>query len=179
MITIISGTNRPNSKSLEISKHLKQIIQSIDATQDVQILNLEDVPFEAFNSDMYSAEGQHPQLTKIQDQYIIKSDKWIIVSPEYNGSYPGVLKFFIDAMSVKDYVATFKAKKAGLVGVSSGRAGNLRGMEHLAGALNYLGVTTMPNKLPISSVGDVLTDSGLAEESKETLTNYCKDFLAF
>jgi NAD(P)H-dependent FMN reductase len=48
--------------------------------------------------------------------------------------------------------------KACLVGVSTGRAGNLRGMEHLTNILNYLKINVYHNKLPISRV-DTLMDA--------------------
>jgi NAD(P)H-dependent FMN reductase len=48
---------------------------------------------------------------------------------------PGSLKLFIDACSVREYKQNFKGKKAALVGIASGRAGNLRGMDHLTGVM--------------------------------------------
>jgi NAD(P)H-dependent FMN reductase len=45
-----------------------------------------------------------------------------------------------------------------LIGVSTGRAGNLRGMEHLTGMLNYLNMHVHPEKLPVSSVQDLIDD---------------------
>ncbi len=86
---------------------------------------------------------------------IFEADAVIIVSPEYNGSYPGMFKGFIDASDVKK---CFQNKKACLVGVAEGRAGNLRGMEHLTNILNYLKINVYHNKLPISRV-DTLMDA--------------------
>ncbi|MCC6838141.1 MAG: NAD(P)H-dependent oxidoreductase, partial [Bacteroidia bacterium] len=71
-------------------------------------------------------------------------------------SYPGILKLFFDAI----HPDLNRGKKVGLVGVASGRAGNLRGMEHLTGVLNYLGMHVHPNKLPISSVLALINESG-------------------
>jgi len=51
-------------------------------------------------------------------------------------------------------------KKALLTGVATGRAGNLRGMDHLADVLNYLKITVHPNKLPISVVNSVMGSNG-------------------
>ena len=47
-----------------------------------------------------------------------------------------------------------------LTGVATGRAGNLRGMDHLADVLNYLKITVHPNKLPISVVNSVVGSDG-------------------
>jgi len=47
-----------------------------------------------------------------------------------------------------------------LVGVASGRAGNLRGMDHLTGVFNHVGSIVFPNKLPISNCKDVVDELG-------------------
>jgi NAD(P)H-dependent FMN reductase len=113
--------------------------------------------------------AKHPAAFRaIDEQYMIDADRWIIVSPEYNGSFPGVLKLFIDAISTHKYGETFADKRALLVGVASGRAGNLRGMEHLTGLLNYLKIHVFPQKLPISSIATALSEDGTP--TKDTAT---------
>ena len=51
-------------------------------------------------------------------------------------------------------------KEALITGNSTGRAGNLRGMDHLADILNYLKITVHPNKLPLSSVNTLMDAEG-------------------
>ena len=163
MIALISGTNRPNSRTRIVTDALHDImIHHMDS--EINQINLEDLSHDMYHEDMYQAEKQHGHLVELQDSVIVPANLWVIVSPEYNGSYAGALKLFIDALSVRKYAETFKGKKVALVGVAAGRAGNLRGMEHLTGLLNYLGMTVYPNKLPISSIekqldGDSLNDS--------------------
>ncbi len=55
---------------------------------------------------------------------------------------------------------TWHFKKALLTGVASGRAGNLRGMDHLSDTLHYLKMNVFYNKLPISSVNQVMDTHG-------------------
>ena len=63
-------------------------------------------------------------------------------------------------------------KKALLTGVSTGRAGNLRGMEHLAGVLHYLKITVLPNLLPISVINTLLDENGeLTDENTLKVIN--------
>jgi len=90
-----------------------------------------------------------PEIVQIEQDYLVKADKFIFISPEYNGSIPGVLKCLID---VTDYRTVWPGKKALLTGVSRGRAGNLRGMDHLTGILHYTRTLVHPNKLPLSVV---------------------------
>jgi NAD(P)H-dependent FMN reductase len=90
------------------------------------------------------------------DEFILPAQKIVFIVPEYNGSFPGVLKIFLDAV----HPDTNRGKKVALVGVSSGRAGNIRGLDHLTGVLHYLGMHILPNKLPISSVLTLLDANG-------------------
>ena len=62
---------------------------------------------------------------------------------------------------ISDTKKVWPGKKALLTGVSTGRAGNLRGMEHLTGILHYLRVVVHPNKLPISVVDKLFDESNI------------------
>jgi len=178
MITIISGTNRKNSRTRFTSDKLYKILTE-KSSQKIDQINLEEITPDIYNEDMYSEEGQSGDLSRIQDDSIIPSDLWVIVSPEYNGSFSGAIKLFIDALSVRKYSDTFKGKKVGLIGVAAGRAGNLRGMEHLTGLLNYLGMEVFPNKLPISSIENQIEEESFNEKTRETLEKWTDGLLKF
>ena len=178
MILILSGTNRPKSKTRIIAQQVYDQVLSQSNGEEVVLYSLEDMPVDVLNDSMYMAANQNKVLTEIQDQLIIPATKWIIVCPEYNGSFPGILKLFIDALSIRKYAETFKGKKVALIGVSSGRAGNLRGMEHLTGLLNYLGMYVFPSKLPISSIESAMdTENNLNEETKNALLSLTQSFI--
>ncbi len=179
MITIISGTNRKNSKTREVANHYYEVFKEL-ANEEVKLLGLEDVPLDMLNAEMYSEAGQSEDLAKIQDEYLLPADKYFIVSPEYNGSFPGVLKLFLDAVSIRQYKETFKGKKAGLAGVASGHAGNLRGMDHLMGVLHHVGTDVMPNKLPLSKIGSLTADGKIVDEgTKGAIRDHIEAFLAY
>ncbi len=178
MVTIISGTNRPNSKTLSIAKWCQTKLLKIG--EECQILDLTRINIPILTSAMYESEQQHPYVSALQEKYLIQSDYWLIISPEYNGSFPGVLKLFIDAVSVKNNKETFSGKKASLIGLASGRAGNFRGLEHLTGILNYLNVLVMPNKLPISLISKVWSaEDGPDKNTEDTLHSYIAEMLQF
>ena len=145
MITIISGTNRKYSNTYKIAREYQLLLQqkSIEAG----IFSLEDV-----NLLQYDAAFE-----KIENEMLIPSTHFIIISPEYNGSFPGVLKLLFD--NSRSHEIWFH-KKALLTGVATGRAGNLRGMDHLADVLNYIKITVHPNKLPISAINSVVDKDG-------------------
>jgi chromate reductase len=145
MITIISGTNRKHSNTSKIAKEYQLIL--LEKGIETAILSLEDLDLMHYN----------PAFETIENDILIPSTHFIIISPEYNGSFPGVLKMLFDTS--RSHEIWFH-KKALLTGVATGRAGNLRGMDHLADVLNYMRITVHPNKLPISAVNSVVNSDG-------------------
>ena len=163
MITVISGTNRKDSKTAMVAKYCYDQLKG-KTTEAVHFIDLAEIPHDWFFPDMYDAKNQAASLAKLQDESIFPAQKFLVVSPEYNGGLAGVLKLFIDAVSIREYAANFKEKKAALIGVASGRAGNLRGCDQLAAILNHVGTVVLPNKLPISQIGAVSDENGINNE---------------
>jgi chromate reductase, NAD(P)H dehydrogenase (quinone) len=145
MITIISGTNRTGSNTHKIAREYQRILE--EKGIEAQILSLESV-----NVMQHDAA-----FRQLEEEVLIPTSHFIIISPEYNGSFPGVLKMLFDSSRSHDI---WFHKKALLTGVSTGRAGNLRGMDHLADVLNYVKITVHPNRLPISIVDKLLSPEG-------------------
>lgn len=145
MYTIISGTNRKESNTIKIAEQYQQLlVQKGIAASLVSLENLD-------------VSKRNPTIKKLEEEILIPSEKIIFISPEYNGSIPGVLKSLID---ISDIERVWWGKKALLTGISSGRAGNLRGMEHLTGILHYVKMVVHPNKLPISSIHGLINGTG-------------------
>lgn len=142
MYTIISGTNRPGSNTRKIAQLYQRLLAARGV--DARLVSLENLEVGTRND----------AIRHLEEEALIPSSKFIFVTPEYNGSFPGVLKSLFDN---SDIDKVWRGKKALLTGVSTGRAGNLRGMDHLTGVLHYLKVVVHPNKLPISVVNTLLT----------------------
>lgn len=152
MITIIAGTNRPGSNTLKLAKYYEQ--QLLEKGCASQILSLEKLPATLISSDLYGKRS--PEFQEIQN-IISQSQKFLFVIPEYNGSFPGVLKTFIDACTFPE---SFYGKKAALVGLSSGKYGNVRGLEHFTGICHYIHLEVMPLRIHISGIGAELDENG-------------------
>lgn len=160
MITVISGTNRPNSYTSLVAKHYYNRLGALSA--DARFVSLADVDsYFDEPSNVYKKDSLSAQLLDIQNKILIPSSKFVFVVPEYNGSYAGIFKYFLDALSVHQAKATFGMKKVLLVGVSDGRAGNLRGLEHLTGTSLHLGMVVHPNRLPISLIAKQINEQGV------------------
>ena len=144
MITIISATNRTGSSTLKVAKYYQQKL--IEKGAEAGLLSLMDLPTTLIATDLYGKRSA--EFEPIQD-VVTKTDKFIFIIPEYNGSFPGVLKAFIDAC---DFPQSFYDKKAALVGVSAGKYGNIRGVDHFTGVCHYMHLNVMPLKIHIGSV---------------------------
>ncbi len=127
-ILIISGTNRTHSASMAVSRHLHQLYSS---RFDCEILSLCDLPHDLLTQNFYSQ--RHPEILAIVEK-IKSTDVIQFVLPEYHGSFPGIVKFFLDLMPS----STFKDKRVAIIGVSDGHAGNMRGIDHFTGVMHYL-----------------------------------------
>lgn len=180
MITVISGTNRLNSEALHFASHYFDLL-SKKTDEPVKLLALEQIPHDWFHPDMYEKGHQSPSLAALQDEFILPATKFVYVIPEYNGGFPGALKLFIDACSVREYRANFFGKKAAIIGVATGRAGNLRGIDHLTGVLHHVGTVVLPQILPISSIEKLMDSDGNITDPATLLVmeRHAEAFLAF
>ena len=180
MITIIQATNRPDSNTEFISKHIQDLIKSI-YHGSVGYVSMQDLPPDILHIDPYDKEAMSGKLKFIQDEWMIPAEKFIWICPEYNGSYPGVVKLFIDALSVRLYTETFAFKKSALVGVTSGRSGNIRGLDHLAAVLMHMKSIIYPRLLPISRIVELMDENRqiVHDQTLKVLDEHMKGFVAF
>lgn len=154
MITLISATNRRNSNAQKVTNFYAKRLELHHVPH--KRFDLIDLPLDFLSPDMY-VNNTHSGIIKIQDEVLIPATKYIFIVPEYNGSFPGIFKTFIDACDIK---RCFHNKKACLVGEAAGRAGNLRGMEHLTNIFNHMKMNVLHLKIPISSVESHLDSKG-------------------
>ncbi len=161
---IISATNRPGSSTLKVAKYYQK--QLCEKGVDAGLLSLSELPDNLIKTDMYGKRSDEFQV--IQD-LITKTDKFLFVIPEYNGSFPGVLKVFIDACTFPE---SFYDKKAALVGISSGKYGNIRGIDHFTGVCHYMHLNVMSLKLHMANIKtEFNADGELFKEDTLKFTN--------
>jgi NAD(P)H-dependent FMN reductase len=165
MYTIISGTNRTGSYTEKVAIEYQTILAQKNI--DAQILTLKGI-------DLLQ---RSPEILKIEEEILIPTDKFIFIIPEYNGSYPGVLKALIDFSDIRK---VWQFKKALLTGVATGRAGNVRGMDHLADTLHYLKMHVHYNKLPISAINKLMDENGhLNPETLKVVNEQLDEFIQY
>jgi len=159
MILILSASNREGNLTTLFAQQCKALLD--EKGVENRLFSLSQLPEELVLQSVYQYDTS--VFNKWSQELIQACEKILFIVPEYNGSMPGILKLFIDGVSPKD----FHGKKSVLIGVSAGRAGNLRGMDHLTDILHYLQVEVHPQKLPISKLYDLLEEGKIVDE--ETL----------
>jgi len=85
-----------------------------------------------------------------------RADGLVIVAPEYNHGYPGLLKHVLDT-NLKEYIH----KAAGIVGVSAGVFGGARMIQNLIPVLRELGLVTIFWDVNFTTVQSRFDESGM------------------
>lgn len=141
MYTIIAATNRKGSNTLKVAKQYQTFFE--EAGVEASLFSLEE--FSSFTRD---------DAFELQEQkYLVPTSKYVFVMPEYNGSFPGIFKLMMD---LSNLAVSWNHKKVMLVGVSSGRAGNLRGIDIMTNMCHYMKMNVYHHKLPLSSITNEL-----------------------
>ncbi|TLU98091.1 NADPH-dependent FMN reductase [Dyadobacter luticola] len=145
-IVIIVGTNRPNSMSRRIAEYYQEILTQHQASSI--ILDLVNLPHDFTVSALYENTGKNEEFNNLKS-LLEQTDKFVFIVPEYNGSYPGVLKAFIDGLP---YPNSFANKKAALVGLSSNMQGAAIALSHLNDVFSYLGMNTLALRVKLGQI---------------------------
>ena len=93
MMTLIVGTNRPGSNTRKVARHVEEIYAALKVP--LHVLDLAQMPPEIFSAASYA---EKPASFRPFADAVLKSSGLVIVTPEYNGGMPGVLKYFIDML---------------------------------------------------------------------------------
>lgn len=150
-IPVILGTPRQGRWSEHVARYVYGEVEKRDGVEtewiDVRELNLTlDDAGEAIKDPNFSA------LVK-------RADALLIVTPEYNHGYPGLLKHALDS-NLSEYIH----KAVGVCGVSAGGFGGTRVIQNLLPVLRELGLVTIFNDGNFSNVQKIFDESGKLRE---------------
>lgn len=152
MITIVSGTNRPGSNTRKVAGVVERLYRELGVP--VRILDLQDLPADLFQPAAYATK---PAGFTPFSQAILESQGVVIVTPEYNGSFPGVLKVFIDHLKFPE---SFEGRPVCFVGLAAGLWGALRSVEQLQAIFGYRNAHIYPKRVFMPGVGQSIDASG-------------------
>lgn len=173
MITIVSATNREQSITAKVALIYSELLNQMN--EENQIMDLCNLPKDFMFSNFNHAST--PTFVNIIDTYIHMADSFIVISPEYHGSYPGIFKALIDCIGNEG----FKSKKVALIGVSTGRAGNLRGLDHLSALFHHLKAEVFSSKPKLSEIHKLFNEDDVLDDSVtlKLIKNHINGFLTF
>jgi NAD(P)H-dependent FMN reductase len=150
MIQIIAGTNRPDSNTLKIAKIVEGIYKELNVQHN--LFSLKDLPRDLFLPESYENK---PAAFEPIAKSIVEASGLVIVTPEYNGSVPGVLKYFIDHLPFPE---SFESKPVCFIGLAAGMWGALRPVEQLQMIFGYRNAFLYSERVFIPGIGNQLDD---------------------
>jgi chromate reductase, NAD(P)H dehydrogenase (quinone) len=151
-ILILSGTNRPASNTLKIAKSI--LAQYHQQNLSAELYDLADLPPAVFLPSVYATKPA--EFMAIQQQ-VLDAAGLHVITPEYNGSFPGILKYFIDLLK---FPQSFDRKPVAFVGISDGAFGGLRPVEQLQMVFGYRNAHVYPDRVFIAGIRHKLDPQG-------------------
>ena len=172
-ILIISGTNRPGSNAARVAGILSGQYDRLGVPHE--ILSMAELPKEVFDGAAYANK---PAAMVALQQRVLDAIGLHIVTPEYNGSFPGVLKYFIDMLKFPE---SFEHKPVAFVGEAAGMWGGLRAVEQLQQIFSYRNAHILPDRVFIPGVGTKFDGTGKLTDAaiEERLAKQCERFARF
>jgi len=144
MIEIIVGTNRPESCSSKVADKTLGAYKSIGA--EARLLSLAELPTSIFAPTAY--ETKPDAFTPFAER-VVASSGLVVVTPEYNGSFPGILKYFIDMLPFPE---SFEHRPVCFIGIAAGQWGAMRSVEQLQQIFGYRNAHIFPERVFIPGV---------------------------
>jgi NAD(P)H-dependent FMN reductase len=157
-IVVVAGTNRKNSLSGQVAHYYADLVRQ--EGKEAQVLDLIDLPADFTATALYENMGKNMVFNQLQAALEV-APKYVFIIPEYNGSFPGVFKAFIDGLP---FPSLFKGKKCGLVGLSQGVTGGRVAISHLTDIFHYLKMSVSPFSLALGNIKDSRIETLLANE---------------
>jgi chromate reductase, NAD(P)H dehydrogenase (quinone) len=158
VIVVLSGSNRPRSRTLQVARAVLPLLVAEGA--EPHLINLEDLPADLFVPASY---GNPPPSFRTYQDAILSAQGVLTVVPEYNGSYPGALKYFIDLLKFPE---SLRGVPAGFIGVATGEWGGLRAVEQLQMVFRYRRAHLFGHAVFVREVHKVLDAAGRIADAK-------------
>ena len=173
MLTILAGTNRPGSSTRKVVRHLEGVYHGLG--RPFVVVDLLELPADAFTSASYA---QKPAALQPFIDKMLASTALVVVTPEYNGGFPGALKYFIDLLP---FPASLQRRPTAFVGVAAGEWGAMRPVEQLQALFGYRNAYLYPDRVFVRQCMKVFDAEGKIADADIVgrLAAQAAGFLAF
>jgi chromate reductase, NAD(P)H dehydrogenase (quinone) len=158
---VFAGSNRSNSLNKKLARFAAEELQR--AGIEVTVAELTDFPMPLYDGDL-EIEAGLPESARAFKQLLREHDSLVIASPEYNGSFPALLKNTVDWISRPEPgerpSEVFQNKTAALLSTSPGAGGGRRGLRHLRELMQNLGVSVISTEVAVARGSDAFDTNG-------------------
>ena len=170
-IEVISGSPRQHSKTLRVALHLQQWL-SQNTSHEVGLINLQDWKLPHMES-VFSSPAEAPAHLQPLVKRMFRADAFLLVTPEYNGSYSPALKNLLDHFPKQEH------KTFGVVTASTGALGGMRAAQQLLLLVPALFGIASPHLLIVPQVEKKFDEAGhLTEETfAKSVQKFATEFL--
>lgn len=144
-IPVIAGSTRRDRQSIKVAKFVESRLKR-RANVETELLDLLEYNFPIMEERLHQRDDPPAGLREYAAK-VARADSLVIVTPEYNNGYPGVLKNALDYL-----LPEYERKPIGIVTVSAGGFGGLTCLAQLRLVTIGMGAFPIPESLPVSRV---------------------------
>jgi NAD(P)H-dependent FMN reductase len=161
-VLVFAGSTRNDSFNRKLGLAVAHALRS--AGIETTWADLKDYPMPLYDGDTEAARGL-PEHALAFKALLARHEVFVIASPEYNGSFPALIKNVIDwtsrATPGEKPLAAYRGKLAAILSTSPGSGGGRRGLEHLRSLLERIGVTVIPEQLAVPKAAEAFDAEGV------------------
>jgi chromate reductase, NAD(P)H dehydrogenase (quinone) len=173
-VLVIPGSTRTGSYNTLLAEITAERLVRLGV--DAAVIDLADYRMPLFDADVEAADGPPPAAHELVE-LLRPAVGLVIVTPEYNGAMPPLLKNTVDWMSRVDLTAFF-GKKVALLSATPGRRGGANVLAIMRMWLTYLTMEVHEETFGLPSVRHVLVDGELLDGHDERLDEFVRGFAA-
>jgi FMN reductase len=141
-IAIVKGSVRPGNFT---AKAVALVVDELERqhVEEVQVLDPAEL-----NLALAGMPGEHSRADELQAA-IAGATGVVLATPEYHGTFSGVMKLAIENMGFPSALA---GKPVALLGVAAGRIGAVKALEQLRGVASHVGAIVLPGPVSVADV---------------------------
>ena len=179
-VLVFAGSSRSDSLNRKLAKAAAEALERAGA--EVTFADMRDYSMPLYDGDTEAVSGL-PERAKAFKELVRQQDGLVIASPEYNGSFSGLLKNTIDWISRSEAgekpLAVLRGKTTALLGASPGPGGGQRGLKHVRELLTMIGVNVLPEHLSLPKAADAFDSEGQLNraEAREALARIADELI--
>jgi chromate reductase, NAD(P)H dehydrogenase (quinone) len=168
-ILVFAGSSRRDSYNRKLARVAAEAVNGTGGR--ATLLELADHPLSLYNADLEAAEGLPESALRLKEAFISHAGL-LIVSPEYNGSIPPLLKNTLDWVSRplphQNGYLPFQGKPAVLMSASPGALGGQRALRHVRDVLIVLRMLVLPETVSLSHADQAFDQAGRLKDAGVT-----------